>query len=678
MEPLRAALLGGDPWLLGCLGQTGPSQDATVTTVLEQVATALSGKKYKGARDKPKVGYVNCKDKLPSGKSLKARFKLRFSKNIPTFFFVGNGRDPKQLKVEEFTTKDKKDKTKLMLAPKVLARYASKASAPKVYAIDSDAAFKRQVLQRKEGSVLLLLGENGGRKGTKLTKAQQRVVTTIMRDHRALRFFSVDLGKWEVRLPATVRHRVLSAASLETAAGGVEAKPPQVLFVDYGPNQTKGANNDVERDSASGNGTEGGTPEPVMGMYRHLNERSKRWEAKQNSSPVSMSMCRHLLHDQMSRKEARRVFQKHKVELAQVASGKRPEALFSHAHALYRINGRYYTWDTAAPFLATAALFDGTLSTDQLTRLDARALHDENKAAAKKAKKEEAAAKTAAKKKGNNFVHRVSSPLGGGRGGGGGGSGGKFSLPAMREAVKKLLAKGGRTVSGGSRRRDGGRRRGGTDGARVSKGKDDDDNDDEEEGEEEEEGDEDDGKLVFHPLAKGKRPKLVKFVSPEERKQKAKKNAAKAKKRQEEAKKKKMKAARKKRKEEKEKKMKAEESKKDRVKRERKRRMQMDDMAKKHFVQSAEDDVDEDDVDEKEEEEEEEEGEVVDDEDDEDEDDNETMFDEEQEDEDVIDLDEDSGDDDEEEVIDLDEDEDEDEDEDDEDDESEVVDLDEL
>ncbi len=668
MDPLRAALRGGDPWLLGCLGQTGPSQDATVTSVLEQVATALSSKKYRDALDKPKVGHVNCKDKLPSGKSLKSRFKLRFTKNIPTFFFVGNGRDPKQLKVEEFTTKDKKDKTKLLLAPKVLARHVSKASVPKVQAIDSDAAFKRQVLQHKQGSVLLLLGENGGRKGTKLTKAQHRVMTTMMRDHRALRFFSVDLGKWEVRLPATVRHRVLSASSSEIRTGGVEAKAPQVLFVDYGPNQTKAAEEKVQ--AGIGNGTQGDSPPaPVMGMYRHLNERSKRWEAKKNSSPVSMSLCRHLLHDQMSRKEARVVFQEHKVELAQITSGKRPEALFSHPHALYRINGRYYTWETAAPFLATAALFDGTLSTDQLTRLDARALHGENKADAKRAKKEEAAAKKAAKKKGNRFVHRVSSPLGGGSNGDGQGSGGKFkfSLPTMRGAVKKLLAKNGRRLA------DSGRNENSMD---IQSGED----------EEEERQANDDGKLVFHPLAKGKRPKLVKFVSPAERKRKAKKRAAKAKKRQEEAKKKRLKAARKKRAEENEKSVKAEENKKERVKRERKRRMQMDDMAKKHFVQSAE----EGDTDEEEGEDEDTVETVVfsdnDHVDDRSDDDDDTSYEDEQEGEEVINLDEE----DDEEVIDLDEEDDDEEEEgyeeeeeegyeeEEEDDDGVVVDLDEL
>ena len=117
--------------------------------------------------------------------------------------------------------------------------------------------------------------------------------------------------------------------------GSIEAKPPKVLFIDYGPNQT------VDNNSSSAGGAANSSSEnkPVMGMFRHLNERSKQWETKEKASPVSMSLCRHLFHDQMSRKDARRVFHKHKVELSQITSGKRPEAIFTHENALYRING---------------------------------------------------------------------------------------------------------------------------------------------------------------------------------------------------------------------------------------------------------------------------------------------------------------------------------------------------
>ena len=291
-------------------------------------------------------------------------------------------------------------------------------------------------------------------------------------------------------------------------------------------------------------------PDPVIGSFRHLNERSKRWDAKKNSSPVSMSLCRHLIHDQMSRKEARRIFEERKVNLSQVTSGKRPESLFSHKDALYRINGRYYTWHTAAPFLATAALFDGTLSTDQLSRLDARAEHAEIKAAAKLSKQTKSSVKKSSKS--SNYVHRISSPL---SVLGGEGQVGKFSLSTMRKAVKKFLAKEYRVVDGLSNRES------------------DDQNAD--------------SQLEFHPLKKGKRPKLVKFVSEEEREKRAKKSAARKKKALEEARKRKRKAAQKKLKESKEKKEKTEEMKKKRVERELKRRQEMDRMAEKNFVQYA-------------------------------------------------------------------------------------------
>ena len=90
-------------------------------------------------------------------------------------------------------------------------------------------------------------------------------------------------------------------------------------------------------------------------MYRHLNERSKQWESKDHNSKVSMSMCRHLMHDQMDRNEGRRVFEEHRVTLKQLTSLKTPESKFTHHQALFRVQGRYYTWETAGEFFFLSA-----------------------------------------------------------------------------------------------------------------------------------------------------------------------------------------------------------------------------------------------------------------------------------------------------------------------------------
>ena len=169
-DKLKAALRSGDPWAIGCLGLQ-KDQDANTNSMLDQLSNALdSGKKFKDLPDKVKVGSVNCKGKLPSGKSLKSKYKLSSQKGIPTFFFVGNGRQPKQLKVTDFTSKDKKDKTKLMLAPTTMARYVTKAAKPTVVELTTDVQLKQNCLKDKSGAIVLLLGRQNGR-SKKLSKS---------------------------------------------------------------------------------------------------------------------------------------------------------------------------------------------------------------------------------------------------------------------------------------------------------------------------------------------------------------------------------------------------------------------------------------------------------------------------------------------------------------------------
>ena len=653
IDKLRRVLRSGEPWLIGCHG-AGKDVDATVTQTLDQTANTLGQKKYRKAPDAVQVGYVDCKAKLKSGKSLKSKFKLKFTKGIPTFFFVGNGREPRQLKVEEFTTKDKKDKTKLLLAPSVMARHVARSAVPKVRLIDSDTKLRNLCLKQKGGAMLLLLGRNGGPKKAKLSKSQERIVTTLMRENRALRVCAVNLGKNAIQLPKKHTQRLLPRAvgeggeedDVDARFGSVEVKPPRVLFVTYGPDNaittttTTTDEDSGDDDDINGDDSDNGTPR-VYGSFRHLNARSKQWDAKTNSSPVSMSLCRHLIHDQMDRSEARRVFEENKVELSALSGSKRPESIFSKADALYRINGRYYTWETAAPFLAAMALFDGSLSTDALTRLDTRVMHKETKAAVKLAN---VSAKAEARRRKESSVHKIGlAPL----------DNGKFTLPALRKAVKRF-------VSGELENPD--KSTGKGKGRRATAAADDDT----------------DGTAavtVLLPLKKGLRPKLTKYVSAAERERELMRKVARSAKRKEAEQKKKRKAARKKKQEAVEKKQKAEETTKARVRREQKKRRQMDKMAAKHFVQSSDEAEAEED---KQVNEDDDAGVEYgdndgDDGDDDDDDDDDSFEDEEleaYEDEEVIDLDDDDEDG---EVVDLDDLEEEEE-----DDNEDVVDLDEL
>ena len=523
IEKLKLALKSGHPWLIGCLGVK--DQDSNVNSMLEGLTNELDqNTKFKDLPDKVNVGKVNCKSKLPSGKSIKSKYKLTHQKNIPTFFFVGNGRQPVQLKINDFTKKDKKDKTKLMLEPKVLARYATLAAVPTVHQIKTDVALKHNCLKHKRGSVLLLLGKNGGR-SKKLTKSQKRVLTIAMRKNRGTKFCSVDLSKHELHLPPAIATKVIRDDS--KSDNHIEARPPQMLFFGWGPNSTaKIRKRSEEKENELKKKHE--TKPKKFGQFRHLNERSKQWDSKTKNSKVSMSMCRHLMHDQMERNEGRRIFEEHRISLKHLTKLKTPESKFTHKNALFRIQGRYYTWETAAPFLATMALFDGSLSTDALSRLDAKSMHME------KRKKAEAAAADASQKasgpqKSNNVHHVGVAPL----------RGGKFNAKTVQKALEDMST--------------------------ILK---------------------DDG--VMHELKLGTRPKLSKYVSPLEKARKKKlkeKNKMKAlrkkrqkKKQEETSKKKKMDT----------KKEILEERKKERARKEQAKRMEMDKMAKKHFVQGVE------------------------------------------------------------------------------------------
>ena len=362
-DKLKAALRSGEPWAIGCLGLQ-KDQDANTNSMLDQLSNALdSGKKFKDLPDKVQVGSVNCKGKLPSGKSLKSKYKLSSQKGIPTFFFVGNGRQPKQLKVTDFTSKDKKDKTKLMLAPTTMARYVTKAAKPTVVELTTDVQLKQNCLKDKSGAIVLLLGRQNGR-SKKLSKSHLRLLTGVMRKNRSLRVCTVDLAKHVLHLPKEISTKVLrDDEEGKEVLNSIEASPPQVLLLNWGPTfkdtkknqkaeekqRAKELKKKEEEEMNEAEQMKLG-PKKKFGMYRHLNERSKQWESKDHNSKVSMSMCRHLMHDQMDRNEGRRVFEEHRVTLKQLTSLKTPESKFTHHQALFRVQGRYYTWETAGEF----------------------------------------------------------------------------------------------------------------------------------------------------------------------------------------------------------------------------------------------------------------------------------------------------------------------------------------
>lgn len=495
---LRAALKGGEPWLIGCLDKKGAEPP-----ILAGLVGALQGKKYADSPDKYRVGHVNCRKRLPSGKSLKAKYGLKVQKGIPTLFFVANGRQPVQVGFKHFTKPDKKDKTKVHLAPKVLAEYVKKHAVPKVEIVASDTLFQKFCLKQKNGSVVVVqaapLRTRKSQKKNLLSRAQTRVMTELMRQHRTLHICGINSRKWQLQFPGPEpRIEPPPDASL---SGAQEITPPQIIFLGWGKNTSA-------PDEANA-----GTTKVVNGKFRHLNDDSKTWDAKSAPAKVAMSLCRPHVHSGMKRGEARKIFEKHRVDLARVQASKRPEAIFASPRALYRINGRYYTWKSAAPFFATTALFGGTLASDVMSRMDARVAHAEDASANK--------TKPAPPPRFHRYLEFD----------------GDFNLRSMRNQIRKLVA----------------------------------------------------NKLPLKMIESTKRPKLIKYVSPEEKARKAKQEAEKKAKRQKKQRAKKMRKLRKKRAEAKVKKEKLEAAEKKRVERERKRRSEMEAKAQQSFVAAADD-----------------------------------------------------------------------------------------
>jgi hypothetical protein len=54
-----------------------------------------------------KTGVIDCGAKLPSGGTLKSKFKLDKDKGFPVLFAVANGLSPRQLKKNDLKTSDR-------------------------------------------------------------------------------------------------------------------------------------------------------------------------------------------------------------------------------------------------------------------------------------------------------------------------------------------------------------------------------------------------------------------------------------------------------------------------------------------------------------------------------------------------------------------------------------------
>eukprot|EP00949_MAST-11_sp_MAST-11-sp1_P002461 g2461.t1 len=386
-ERLRRAMHSAEPWLVGCK-RSGGRKEAGEKGAQKRKTKKKTKKKRKGKGAKAldewtsdflsrtaqqleegkhectgcRLGEIDCDEKMPSGKSFASHYNIRRTPGVPTLLMATGG-TYKQLEPVDFTKKDKSDKTKAMLSEAKLARKFAKSAVPKVVALKNDADLRAKCT-KLDLCVLLMLGDSGG-KSVKLSRRQRRTAESIMEKHRGVGFASVDMSKWTLDLGSD---SYLIPNVPEGASDALEVQPPRVVIL------SRSKDDDGEK------------AQPAKAGYRHLNAASKIWEAKPGSKPkVALSLCKHLMMTDTTRAEARKIFEKHKVSFSEITAVKKPETVLRDPRALYRINGRYYAWPVARPFLSSMALFEGAISGDVLERLDKKLANREKREEAKAA-----------------------------------------------------------------------------------------------------------------------------------------------------------------------------------------------------------------------------------------------------------------------------------------------------
>ena len=499
---LEGAVLhnAGQPWLVGCHLSSDKAKRDTLTALLNSAADLLSADPPKGGDDAAdddasgkkrrkrttrcpdcRIGELDCRKQLPTGRSVAKTLGINidaFKKGWPVLVFAANGQPAVQIDPKHFSKKDKKDKLKAYMDATVLAAHVARSAPPRVRAVASEFEMREHCLKRPH-CLALLLGRNGAPKGTvnKLSRAQTRVVKAAMKQHRTVSVVSVDMAKWELRLPGVK----VPGAPGEGDAGfddGLELRPPRVLAFRRAANVTDPAaagkagkaGKAGDKEDGGGKGgkgkskSKGGKAGKKAGKkakkkqtaaeakaerekaekaaekaraaanppsFRHLNLDAKLWEPNPDKPPrVALSLCRHLITRDVGRLQARRLFEQHRVALSQLNKTKKPEALLRSDKALFKVNGRYCSYATAAPFLAAAALFGNSLGGDVWQRLDAKAAFAE-RAAMRAAREKRGTVVTARPMRGDFNVDNLVSFVGDLRGG-------RLRMPTLRRRARLL------------------------------------------------------------------------------------------------------------------------------------------------------------------------------------------------------------------------------------------------
>ena len=163
---LKRVFYSGEPWLIEC----STSRSATVVREAE-------GELKAGVR----TAVLNCHEKLPSGLSTLQRFKLSAWPKGPTVLMAANLEKPQVAPPAAAAS------------GAALAKWANARAAPRVVAPSSGKQFEQNCL-RKKWCVLVFVA------GPRLNDGDKKALTQLAREHRGVRFVTVDAAKHTLSL----------------------------------------------------------------------------------------------------------------------------------------------------------------------------------------------------------------------------------------------------------------------------------------------------------------------------------------------------------------------------------------------------------------------------------------------------------------------------------------------
>jgi hypothetical protein len=159
---------GGDPYFVQCASELEPLHRAFSEAAKELLSLGVT----------PVA--LNCREKLPSGKTSLERFfpGRRFNRSEPFFFVVSNRQNPRAVNMKSLVTTES------------FASFIFNATKPKIISVSSQEDFRENCLRRKQCAVVVYNGS--------ISEQDQAVVDSLVSRHRRIAFVDVDSKKWSL------------------------------------------------------------------------------------------------------------------------------------------------------------------------------------------------------------------------------------------------------------------------------------------------------------------------------------------------------------------------------------------------------------------------------------------------------------------------------------------------